>query len=102
MLLTFTTTHSPATDLGFLLHKHPDRHKLVVAHAGMKEDMQGRGSGAVRSFALYGETMGEVDDRSALACRPPCRCRKPASARACSSIRTKRSAISRAPGSARS
>lgn len=25
MLLTITTTHSPATDLGFLLHKHPDR-----------------------------------------------------------------------------
>lgn len=25
MLLTISTTHSPATDLGFLLHKHPDR-----------------------------------------------------------------------------
>jgi 3' terminal RNA ribose 2'-O-methyltransferase Hen1 len=25
MLLTITTTHQPATDLGFLLHKHPDR-----------------------------------------------------------------------------
>ena len=25
MLLTVTTTHCPATDLGFLLHKHPDR-----------------------------------------------------------------------------
>ncbi|WP_374454246.1 3' terminal RNA ribose 2'-O-methyltransferase Hen1 [Nocardioides sp.] len=25
MLLTVTTTHAPATDLGFLLHKHPDR-----------------------------------------------------------------------------
>ncbi|WP_120006748.1 3' terminal RNA ribose 2'-O-methyltransferase Hen1 [Nesterenkonia muleiensis] len=25
MLLTITTTHAPATDLGFLLHKHPDR-----------------------------------------------------------------------------
>src|ERR1044072_4725624 len=25
MLLTITTTHPPATDLGFLLHKHPDR-----------------------------------------------------------------------------
>lgn len=25
MLLTITTTHSPATDLGFLLHKHPER-----------------------------------------------------------------------------
>jgi 3' terminal RNA ribose 2'-O-methyltransferase Hen1 len=25
MLLEITTTHQPATDLGFLLHKHPDR-----------------------------------------------------------------------------
>jgi hypothetical protein len=25
VLLTVTTTHRPATDLGFLLHKHPDR-----------------------------------------------------------------------------
>jgi protein phosphatase len=34
----------------------------VVAHAGMKEEMQGRGSGKVRDFALYGETTGETDD----------------------------------------
>lgn len=27
MLLTLTTTHFPATDLGFLLRKHPDRHQ---------------------------------------------------------------------------
>ncbi len=25
MLLTIATNHSPATDLGYLLHKHPDR-----------------------------------------------------------------------------
>ena len=25
MLLTITTTRAPATDLGYLLHKHPDR-----------------------------------------------------------------------------
>ncbi len=25
MLLTITTTHQPATDLGYLLHKHPDK-----------------------------------------------------------------------------
>jgi protein phosphatase len=42
-------------------HLWLDDGKLVVAHAGMKEEMQGRGSGAVRSFALYGETTGEVD-----------------------------------------
>jgi 3' terminal RNA ribose 2'-O-methyltransferase Hen1 len=27
MLLTLTTTHHPATDLGFLLRKHPERHQ---------------------------------------------------------------------------
>ncbi len=39
-----------------------DDGKLVVAHAGMKESMQGRGSGAVREFAMYGETTGEIDE----------------------------------------
>jgi protein phosphatase len=39
-----------------------DDGRLVVAHAGMKEAMQGRGSGAARSFALFGETTGETDD----------------------------------------
>jgi protein phosphatase len=39
-----------------------DDGKLVVAHAGMKESMQGRGSGKVRDFALYGETTGETDE----------------------------------------
>ncbi|GAB3660245.1 polynucleotide kinase-phosphatase [Echinicola sediminis] len=36
--------------------------KLVVAHAGLKEEMLGRGSGAVRAFCLYGETTGEIDE----------------------------------------
>jgi protein phosphatase len=39
-----------------------DDGKLVVAHAGMKEEMQGRGSGKVRDFALFGETSGETDE----------------------------------------
>lgn len=39
-----------------------DDGKLVVAHAGMKESMQGRGSAAVREFALFGETTGETDE----------------------------------------
>jgi protein phosphatase len=39
-----------------------DSGRLVVAHAGMKEEMQGRGSGKVRDFALFGETTGEVDE----------------------------------------
>jgi protein phosphatase len=39
-----------------------DDGKLVVAHAGMKESMAGRASGAVREFALFGETTGETDE----------------------------------------
>jgi protein phosphatase len=39
-----------------------DSGKLVVAHAGMKSELQGRASGRVRHFALYGETTGETDD----------------------------------------
>jgi protein phosphatase len=39
-----------------------DEGKLVVAHAGLKEELQGRGSKSVREFALYGETTGEIDE----------------------------------------
>ncbi|MBV7329868.1 polynucleotide kinase-phosphatase [Chloroflexi bacterium TSY] len=39
-----------------------DNGKLVIAHAGLKESMQGRTSGKVREFALYGETTGETDE----------------------------------------
>jgi protein phosphatase len=39
-----------------------DEGRLVVAHAGMKETMQGRGSAKVRDFALFGETTGETDE----------------------------------------
>jgi protein phosphatase len=39
-----------------------DGGELVVAHAGLKEEMQGRGSGAVREFALFGDTTGEIDE----------------------------------------
>ena len=39
-----------------------DNGKLCIAHAGLREEMQGRTSGIVRSFALYGETTGEIDE----------------------------------------
>jgi protein phosphatase len=39
-----------------------DGGRLVVAHAGMKQSYQGRSSGRVREFALFGETTGESDD----------------------------------------
>jgi protein phosphatase len=47
---------------GLVSHYVLDGGKLVVAHAGMKAEMQGRGSGSVRGFALYGETTGETDE----------------------------------------
>jgi protein phosphatase len=47
---------------GLISHYVLDDGGLVVAHAGMKEEMQGRGSGAIRSFALFGETTGETDE----------------------------------------
>jgi len=47
---------------GLVSHYVFDDAKLVVAHAGMKQEMQGRGSSKVRDFALYGETTGETDE----------------------------------------
>jgi len=47
---------------GLISHYVFDNGKLVVAHAGIKESMQGRGSGRVREFCLYGETTGETDE----------------------------------------
>lgn len=34
MLLTITTTHTPATDLGYLLHKHPAKHQTFTQPFG--------------------------------------------------------------------
>src|SRR5262249_39784910 len=39
-----------------------DGGKLVVAHAGLRADLQGRVSARVRSFALFGDTTGETDE----------------------------------------
>ncbi|SEW50547.1 polynucleotide kinase-phosphatase [Chitinophaga arvensicola] len=47
---------------GLVSHYVLDDGKLVVAHAGLKESMQGRGSGGVREFCMYGETTGETDE----------------------------------------
>jgi protein phosphatase len=47
---------------GLISHYVLDGGRLVVAHAGLKEAYQGRASGRVRSFALYGETTGETDE----------------------------------------
>ncbi|MFE9185502.1 polynucleotide kinase-phosphatase [Micromonospora haikouensis] len=47
---------------GLVSHFVLDGGRLVVAHAGLKEEYHGRASGRVRSFALYGETTGETDE----------------------------------------
>jgi protein phosphatase len=47
---------------GLVSHYVFDNGRLVVAHAGLKEEMHGRGSGAVRSFCMFGETTGETDE----------------------------------------
>jgi len=47
---------------GLVAHYVLDGGRLVVAHAGLKEEYQGRASGRVRAFALYGETTGETDE----------------------------------------
>jgi protein phosphatase len=47
---------------GLVSHYVLDGGRLVVAHAGLPEEMHGRASAAVRAFALYGETTGETDE----------------------------------------
>ncbi len=39
-----------------------DDGNLVLAHAGLRQDLQGRVSARVRSFALFGETTGRTDE----------------------------------------
>jgi protein phosphatase len=47
---------------GLLSHAWLADGALVIAHAGLKEEMHGRGSAALRSFAMYGETTGALDE----------------------------------------
>lgn len=46
---------------GLVSHYVLDEGRLVVAHAGLKQEYQGRSSARVREFSLYGETTGETD-----------------------------------------
>ncbi|PTA66817.1 polynucleotide kinase-phosphatase [Deinococcus arcticus] len=47
---------------GLVSHLVLDGGRVVVAHAGLPEKYQGRSSGRVRSFALYGDVDGSTDD----------------------------------------
>lgn len=39
-----------------------DDERLVVVHAGIKEEFIGRNSGEIRAFCMYGETSSELDE----------------------------------------
>lgn len=47
---------------GLPSHYVLDGGRLVVAHAGLTAELQGRASAAVRAFALYGESAGARDE----------------------------------------
>ncbi|HET9656601.1 MAG TPA: polynucleotide kinase-phosphatase [Kineosporiaceae bacterium] len=47
---------------GLVSHYVLDGGRLVVAHAGLMQRYQGRASGRVRDFCLYGQTTGETDE----------------------------------------
>ncbi|MCC7478601.1 metallophosphoesterase [bacterium] len=47
---------------GLISHFILDSGHLVVAHAGIREEMQGRNTHEVRDFCLYGQTTGETDE----------------------------------------
>ena len=46
---------------GLISHYVLDDGRLVIAHAGIKQEYIGRGSARVREFCLYGEVTGETD-----------------------------------------
>ena len=45
---------------GLVSHYVLDDGKLIISHAGIKEEYIGRGSAKVRDFCLYGQTTGET------------------------------------------
>lgn len=47
---------------GLVSHYVLDAGRLVVAHAGIKEALQGRESAQARECAVYGENTGEIDE----------------------------------------
>ena len=46
---------------GLISHYVLDDGKLVISHAGLKQEYIGRTSSRIREFCLYGETTGETD-----------------------------------------
>ena len=56
MLLTITTTCEPATDLGYLLHKHPDRLQSFAVSAGQAHVFYPEATATTCTAALLLET----------------------------------------------
>ncbi len=52
MLLTISTTHQPTTDLGFLLHKHPDKLQSIELSMGKVQIFYPEASKAKTTVAL--------------------------------------------------
>src|SRR5205809_428031 len=42
MILNISTTHKPATDLGYLLHKHPDKFQTLDLSKAFSSAMNGK------------------------------------------------------------
>jgi protein phosphatase len=47
---------------GLISHYVFDEGRLIVAHAGLKEKLHGRGSRKIRDLAMFGETTGKTDE----------------------------------------
>ena len=56
MFLTITTTHQPATDLGYLLHKHPERAQAFDLSCGTAHVFYPEASSESYTAALLPET----------------------------------------------
>lgn len=67
MLLTITTTHTPATDLGYLLHKHPGKAQQFVLPFGSAHVFYPEATEARCTAALFVEVdpIGLVRGRGA-------------------------------------
>jgi 3' terminal RNA ribose 2'-O-methyltransferase Hen1 len=52
MILTISTTHEPATDLGYLLHKNPERHQIAELSFGVAHVLYPQASQSKCTVAL--------------------------------------------------
>src|SRR5882724_10580746 len=79
MLLTITTTHQPANDLGYLLHKHPERFQSFDMSFGKVHVYYSEVSAERCSACLLldVDAVGMVRGKNAMVCRINWRTTKP-------------------------